>query len=123
MGASGPNHASGNVPDPGATPGTTKFLREDATFQPTGTVTSVAFTASSTPVLTTAVTGSPITTAGTINLDIELATQAAHTVMAGPTSGTAVPAFRTFASTELSDTANIAYDNVANVFTANQTVT
>jgi len=30
--ASGASHASGAVPDPGATPGTTKFLREDATW-------------------------------------------------------------------------------------------
>jgi hypothetical protein len=30
--ASGAGHASGLVPDPGATAGTTKFLREDATF-------------------------------------------------------------------------------------------
>lgn len=33
FGASGTNHAKGLVPDPGATPGTTKFLREDATWQ------------------------------------------------------------------------------------------
>lgn len=32
MGASGSSHAAGAVPDPGATAGTTKFLREDATF-------------------------------------------------------------------------------------------
>lgn len=30
--ASGASHASGFVPDPGASAGTTKFLREDATF-------------------------------------------------------------------------------------------
>lgn len=30
--ASGPNHQAGVVPDPGSTSGTTKFLREDATF-------------------------------------------------------------------------------------------
>jgi hypothetical protein len=29
---SGPTHAPGLVPDPGATPGTTRFLREDATW-------------------------------------------------------------------------------------------
>jgi len=34
MGASGPLHQRGVVPDPGAVPGTTDFLREDATFQP-----------------------------------------------------------------------------------------
>jgi hypothetical protein len=32
MVASGSGHAAGAVPDPGATAGTTKFLREDATF-------------------------------------------------------------------------------------------
>lgn len=32
MGASGANHAAGFVPDPGSTAGTTRFLREDATF-------------------------------------------------------------------------------------------
>lgn len=30
--ASGPNHAKGMVPDPGATPGTGKYLREDCTW-------------------------------------------------------------------------------------------
>lgn len=34
--ASGASHASGLVPDPGATAGTTKFLREDATWQVPG---------------------------------------------------------------------------------------
>ena len=33
MGASGSGHASGLVPDPGATEGTTKYLREDGTWQ------------------------------------------------------------------------------------------
>lgn len=33
MGGSGASHASGLVPDPGATAGTTKFLREDGTWQ------------------------------------------------------------------------------------------
>jgi hypothetical protein len=32
MAASGPSHAAGIVPDPGASAGTTRFLREDATF-------------------------------------------------------------------------------------------
>lgn len=32
MGASGTNHASGLVPDPGATAGTSKYLREDGTW-------------------------------------------------------------------------------------------
>lgn len=33
MGASGSSHSKGLVPDPGATQGTTKFLREDGTWQ------------------------------------------------------------------------------------------
>ena len=33
MGASGTNHSKGLVPDPGATAGTTKYLREDGTWQ------------------------------------------------------------------------------------------
>lgn len=32
FGASGAGHSRGAVPDPGASPGTAKFLREDATF-------------------------------------------------------------------------------------------
>lgn len=32
FGGSGPNHSSGFVPDPGSTPGTTRFLREDSTW-------------------------------------------------------------------------------------------
>lgn len=40
--ASGASHAPGAVPDPGATAGTTKFLREDSTWQvpPTGPATA-----------------------------------------------------------------------------------
>lgn len=33
MGASGTNHSAGLVPDPGATQGNTKFLREDGTWE------------------------------------------------------------------------------------------
>lgn len=41
FGASGANHAPGLVPDPGAVAGTTKFLREDATFAvPPGTASA-----------------------------------------------------------------------------------
>ena len=36
FGPSGPRHAEGIVPDPGATAGATKFLREDATWQVPG---------------------------------------------------------------------------------------
>jgi hypothetical protein len=41
MGASGASHAAGAVPDPGATAGTTRYLREDGTWvSPAGGVTS-----------------------------------------------------------------------------------
>lgn len=43
MGASGTNHSAGLVPDPGATAGTSKFLREDGTWQtPSGGGASVS---------------------------------------------------------------------------------
>lgn len=57
-----------------------------------GTVTSVAMTGDGT-VLNSSVTGSPVTTAGT--LAPSLKTQTANTILAGPTSGGAVaPTFR-----------------------------
>lgn len=65
------------------------------------------------------VTGTPVTTVGT--LTGTFSTQAVHTVFAGPTSGTAVPTFRTISTADLSDVANIALKNTANTFTANQT--
>lgn len=45
MGASGPNHCSGMVPDPGSTTGTNRFLREDAEFEPLTTANLPANTA------------------------------------------------------------------------------
>ena len=59
--ASGAPHARGAVPDPGASSGTTKFLREDASWQVppgSGTVTSIATTAP--------LGGGTITTTGTL---------------------------------------------------------
>jgi hypothetical protein len=94
MGASGPNHAPGFVPDPGSTPGTTKFLREDATFavalQSVGLTFPGIFT----------ITGSPLTANGTITAT--LATQTANTFWAGPASGTAAaPTFRALTTADL----------------------
>lgn len=72
---SGATHARGTVPDPGATPGITKFLREDATWQApgggTGTVTSVGLTMPSGYV----VTGSPVTGSGTLAVTGPLTTK------------------------------------------------
>ena len=64
------------------------------TFNNTG-VTSVGLTA---PSIFT-VTGSPVTTTGTI--DFALNTQAAHAVFVGPAAGTAVPTFRALAYADL----------------------
>lgn len=87
MGASGASHAAGVVPDPGTTAGTSKFLREDASFQTA--VQSVGLTMPSEFV----VSNSPVTGSGTIV--ITKATEAANEVWAGPTSGSAAqPAFR-----------------------------
>lgn len=61
-----------------------------------GTVTSVALTAS--PIFT--VSGSPVTTAGTI--DLELANEPANFIFAGPTSGSdATPTFRALTVADL----------------------
>lgn len=61
--ASGPGHLKGLVPDPGGSAGTTKFLREDATWQVptgTGTVTSISFGGGLTA------TPNPVTTVGSV---------------------------------------------------------
>jgi hypothetical protein len=82
----------GLVPASGG--GTTNFLRADGTWAVagSGTVTSVALALPS----IFSVSGSPVTTSGT--LTGSLATQAANTVFAGPTSGGAVaPTFRVLA--------------------------
>jgi hypothetical protein len=82
----------GLVPASGG--GTTSFLRADGTFAvpagtSTGTVTSVALT---TPGVLYSVTGSPITSSGTLTLG--LISQAQNSVLAGPTSGSGNPSFR-----------------------------
>ncbi len=72
---SGASHAKGRVPDPGATAGITKFLREDATFAVPGSVGSPLVTANATTITITnttetsifgsySVAGGTLTTAG-----------------------------------------------------------
>lgn len=61
--ASGAGHKTGIVPDPGASGGTTKFLREDATWQVPAGGGSVSITATS-PII---VTPSPITGTGVVS--------------------------------------------------------
>lgn len=74
-------------------------LQAVSTGAGTGTVTSVALTAPG----IFSVTGSPVTSAGTLNLD--LAIQAAHTFWMGPTSGDDVPTFRLMLAEDLPPTA------------------
>jgi hypothetical protein len=69
----------------------------------TGTVTSVAHTlAVPASIMSAAVTGSPITTSGTLGDTITLINQAANTAFAGPSSGAAaVPTFRSLVAQDL----------------------
>jgi hypothetical protein len=55
-----------------------------------GSVTSVALTLTGTALLTLGVTGSPITTAGTLALTVNFTNQAAHAFLAGPATGSSV---------------------------------
>lgn len=103
FGPSGSLHKRGIVPDPGAVAGTTKFLREDATWVApgggSGTVTSVAMTLP-TVLFTSPPSGSPVTTAGTFA--VVLATQAAKSFLAGPVSGgAATPTFRAITADDI----------------------
>lgn len=93
----GVGHKIGLVPDPGATPGTTRFLREDATWSSTGsgTVTSVAL---STPSIFT-VSGSPVTNTGTLNFSLNSQTQ--RLFFASPISSTGAPTFRAISPSDL----------------------
>lgn len=78
-----------------------------------GTVTSVAMTGDNV-IFNTAVTGSPITTTGT--LVPSLKTQTANTVLAGPTTGApATPTFRALVAADISGAANTALSNLAAV--------
>ena len=133
--ASGASHAQGLVPDPGVTGGTTKFLREDATFAvppgggatPTGTgfthitagvqdVASKAVDLSSadaTGVLAAArfpaLTGDVTTAAGALASTLATAQAAAHTWAATQTL-TVAPVFTDAAGTRTA----LALNNVTN---------
>ena len=118
MVGSGTNHAPGFVPDPGASAGSTKFLREDGSWDvppgtgPGGTVTSVGL---SLPNIFT-VTNSPVT--GSATLTGTLAVQNANKVWAGPTTGAdATPTFRSLVAGDIPD---ISGTYVPNTRTVNQ---
>ena len=87
-----------------------------------GTVTSVALSdASSTPIY--AISGSPITTSGTLTLT--LSTQSANTVFAGPTTGSAAqPTFRSLVAADI-PSLSATYELVSNfaVRTYNNSIT
>lgn len=60
-----------------------------------GGVTSVGLTATVPGILTQSVSGSPVTTSGTLGLTLGLATEPANTIWAGPAAGSpAAPTFR-----------------------------
>lgn len=68
----------------------------------TGTVTSVAHTLTVPGIFSSSVTGSPVTTTGTIADTISLATQSANLSFAGPASGSAAtPTFRSLVGADL----------------------
>lgn len=85
--ASGVGHLKGLVPDPGASAGTTHFLREDASWQTAVTSVGLSLPAELT------VSGSPVTTAGT--LTAVWASQSSNTFFAAPQGSPGTPAFRT----------------------------
>jgi hypothetical protein len=67
-----------------------------------GTVSSVALSFAVPAMFTIAVTGSPITTSGTLGLTLGLATESANTALMGPTSGSAAPpTFRALVAADL----------------------
>lgn len=93
FGASGTDHNAGAVPDPGNSAGSTRFLNEDATWMTAVTSLGVSLTVPS--IFGSSVSGSPVTTSGTIGLTLTLVNQNANLVFAGPTSGGAAgPTFR-----------------------------
>jgi hypothetical protein len=105
----------GLVPASGG--GTTTFLRADGTFATPpssgGTVTSVALAdASTAPIY--AISGSPVTTSGTLTLTLE--SQTANTVFAGPASGGgAQPSFRLLVSADIPNNAANTTGTASNV--------
>lgn len=103
VGDSGSGGTGGGVPAPAAgTAAAGKFLRADGTWAVppgmggSGTVTSVGMTVPG----FLSVTGSPVTTSGTIA--VGLASQSAGVVFAGPASGpSAAPTFRALVQSDL----------------------
>ena len=87
---------------------------------PGGTVTSVALT---TPGVLYSVSGSPVTTSGTLTLN--LISQTANTIFAGPTTGSAIaPTFRLLVSADIPNNAANTTGTASNITaTSNSTLT
>jgi hypothetical protein len=96
---SGSSHSAGAVPDPGASAGTTKFLREDGTWQSpssgNGTVTSVGLSMPG-----EFSTGSAITTSG--SLSAAWVNQTTNKVFASPDGSSGAPSFRALSANDIS---------------------
>jgi hypothetical protein len=103
FGASGSGHAAGAVPDPGSTAGSTRFLCEDTTWavppgtgSGSGSVTSVALTVPS----WLSVSGSPITTSGTLVVTATSG-QTANQVLATPNGSSGAASLRALAAADI----------------------
>jgi hypothetical protein len=103
FGASGSGHAAGAVPDPGSTAGSTRFLCEDTTWavppgtgSGSGSVTSVALTVPS----WLSVSGSPITTSGTLAVTATSG-QTANQVLATPNGSSGAASLRALAAADI----------------------
>jgi hypothetical protein len=103
FGPSGSGHGPGAVPDPGASAGTSRYLREDGTWVAlsgggggTGSVTSVGLSMPG----QFSVSNSPVTVSG--NLSASWVNQAANQFFAGPAGGSATtPGFRALVGADL----------------------
>lgn len=80
---------AGPASGPAAAPTFRALVAADVSGLGLGTVTSVALTLTGSALLSLGVTGSPITTAGTLALTVNFANQAKNTFLAGPVSGSA----------------------------------
>ena len=75
-----------------------------------GTVSSVGLTETSSPLLDITITGSPVTSSGAINIDVEFENLPANTVIAGPTSGgSSAPTARALAPADIAGATAVSF--------------
>ena len=100
FGSSGSTASPGSVPAPPTASGSTLFLNETSTWETA--VTSIGVSVSVPSYMTESVSGSPVTTSGTITITLGFATETANYIFAGPTSGSAAaPTFRAMVTADL----------------------